>query len=308
MNAQQLLKQLRTNRDLLTRNNEQAYEDFQMLKKEYAHVVNDEVTLSFELNHSMAEVHFKSNYSGAIENSLAVVDKFNNSEHKELLALHLKTIGYCFAYLGEFNLAENNLLEALAIVTPSDPDYASIRSEVLHTLAMNEDIREEGNGKAIQYLTEAIDLLVEKKHAAMRANCMMGLGNLYNNVENLEEALKNYRAAADTFEQQYMLRNMAAAYSNIGNCHIKLKDFDIAEEYQLRSLELRMKSGSPDDISNSYFNLACVYRGKNDLYKTEEYLEKSKVILEQIGNVPFLKLVNEMMDDLERTKKEVTSQ
>lgn len=307
MNAPQLLTQLRTNRDLISRNNQQAYEDLQMLKKEYAHLADDAVTLSFALNHSMAEVHFKSNYSGAIENSLAAVDKFNNCAHHELLALHLKTIGYCFAYLGEFNLAENNLLEALTLVTPNQADYAAIRSEILHTLAMNEDIKEEGNDKAIQYLTEAISLLVEEKHAAMRANCLMGLGNLYNNVENIEEALKNYLAAADTFEQQYMLRNMAAVYSNIGNCHIKLKNFDKAEEYQLRSLELRMKSGSPDDISISYYNLACVYKDKSEFNKAEEYLEKSKTILEQIGNVPFLKSVNQMIDDLELAKKQLAA-
>lgn len=308
MNTEQLLQQISTNRDLIASNNEQALEHLQMLKKNYIHLANEEVHLSIELNFSLAELHFKSNYEAAIENSLSVIDKFRDSGHNILLARHLKTIGHCFAHIGEFDLAEKNLLEALSIITPAESDYAATRSDILHTLAMTEDIKDESPEKAIAYLTEAIDLLNDERYAIMRANCFMGLGNIYNNAEKIEDALKNYRAAVDTFEQQYMLRNMASAYSNIGNCYTKLKEYDKAEEYQLRALDLRMKSGSPDDISISYFNLACIYRGKNDFAKTEESLEKSKVILEQIGNVPFLKLINEMSDDLERTKKEVAAQ
>lgn len=307
MNAEQLLKQIKTNRDLIVRNNEHADEHLQMLKNDYAHLANEEVTLSIELNKTLAELHFKSNYSGAIENSLAVVDKFRDSGCNSLLARHLKIIGHCFAHIGEFNLAEQNLKEALCIITPDEPDYNSVKAEILHTLAMNEDIKDEGSEKAIAHLTEAIDLLSDKAHEVMKANCLMGLGNIYNSANKAEEALKHYLVAAETFEHHYLLRNMASVYSNIGNCYTLLEKFDEAERYLEKSLELRMKFGSPDDISISYFNLAIVHKDKNDLEKSGEFLAKSKVILEQIGNKPFLNQINEMIDDIDRMKAQMSA-
>jgi tetratricopeptide (TPR) repeat protein len=302
MNASQLLQQIKTNRGLIARNNKHAYEHLQMLINDYAHIANDEVRLSLALSSSLAELHFNSNYSAAIENSLAAVDKFKDSGFSDLLALHLKTIGYSFAHLGEFDLAEQNLLEALRVITPEAEDFFSIKADILHTLAMNEDIKDEGAEKGIQYLTEAIELLKGTNHELMLANCQMGLGNMYNSARNPEEALKNYLIAAEAFEHNYALRSMASVYSNIGNCYTVLKDLDLAEKYLEKSLDLRMQFGSPDDISISYFNLAIVYKDKNLLDKSTEFLNKSKVILEQIGNKPFIKMVNQMLDDLDLMK------
>lgn len=302
MNATQLLQQIKTNRALIARNNKHAYEHLQMLKNDYAHIANHEVLLSLALSDSLAELHFNSNYSAAIENSVAAVDKFKDCGYDDLVALHLKTIGHCFVHLGEFDLAEQNLFEAMRVVTPANEDYLPIKADILHTLAMNEDVKDEGYEKGIQYLTEAIGLLKGTEHELMLANCQMGLGNMHNSAQNAEEALINYLVAAETFEHHYALRSMASVYSNIGNCYTVLKDFDLAEKYLEKSLDLRMQFGSPDDISISYFNLAIVYKDKNLLDKSSEFLNKSKVILEQIGNKPFIKMVNDMLDDLDRMK------
>jgi tetratricopeptide (TPR) repeat protein len=306
MNAVQLLKQIVTNRNLILRNNLHAYEALQMLKSNYAQLANEEITLNLELNNTLAELHFNSNYAGAIDNSTAVVDKFKNSVYKSVIALHLKAIGHGYIHTGEFDLAERYFLEALKHIIASDPDYIENRSGILLSLAMNEDYREGEYEKAIGYLTEAIELQSAEKHAVGRASSLMGLGNVYNSIENVEEALKHYLEAVVTLEQNYVLPGMANAYSNIGNCYLKLNDLEKAQSYHEKALQLRMKSGTPDDISISYSNMAIVYKEKNDFDRAEECLVKSKKILEDVGNKPWINYVNEMLDELAQLRRDVT--
>ena len=303
MNAAQLLQQIKTNRDLILNNNMHAYEHLQMLKNDYKHLIDEQVSISLELNQSLADLYFYSNYEAAIKNSLAVLNKYPNSVHRSLINGHLKVVGRCYTGMGEFKLAEKSLLEALSFTTDLTIEHTTNRADTLHALAMNQEMIEEGSAKSIAYLSEAIELLSNKEYAVRQANCKMGLGNVYNNAEKVEEALKYYTAAADTFEAHYVLSNMASAYSNIGNCHIKLHDLDKAEKFHQKAFELRLKFASPDDLSISYYNLAVVSKEKGDFDKAESFLIKSREILERIGNKPYLAEVNDRIAELKELRR-----
>lgn len=299
MNAAQLLQQIRTNRELILNNNMHAYEHLQMLKNDYKHLADEQVNISLELNKSLAELCFYSNYEAAINNSLAVINKYPNSEYRSLLNGHLKVVGKCYTAMGDFIQAERSLLQALEFSNELSIEQTVNRADTLHALAMNQEMIEEGSAKSIAYLSEAIELLSNKEHAVKQANCKMGLGNVYNNAERVSEALKYYLAAAETFEAHYVLSNMASAYSNIGNCHIKLRDLEMAEKYHQKAYELRLKFSSPDDLSISYYNLAVVNKERGDFDKAEAFLIKSREILERIGNKPYLAEVNDRIAELQ---------
>lgn len=300
MTPEQLLKQIKINRDLIISHNQHAYEHLQMLKGDYPHLASEEITLSIELNNTLAEIHYHSNYKAAIQNSHKVVTRYADTRHSSLIALHYRTLGFCYSNTGEFELAERNLLKALDCLDASLPEYVINRSDILHTLAMNHEMMEEGSQRSIDYLLNAMEGLDGEAHAIKRANCLMGIGNVYNNMNNVAKALGYYLQAAETFEQKFVLANMASAYSNIGNCYIKMNEPDKAERYLEKSLELRLKFASPDDISISYYNLAIVYKVRNQLDKSREYLLKARQILEQIGNKPYITEVNERLAELDR--------
>ncbi len=307
MNARQLLDLLRINRQLIVQRNEQAQEHLQMLKKDYAPVLNDETSLGIELSNSLIELYFNSNYISAIDNSVAAVDKYKDTKCRHAIARHFKIIGHCYAHLGDFDLAEMYLLDALDNVAETDEDYIDDKTGILHTLAMSHEFKDDKSTKPIEYLNQAIELLNDEKYAITKANCLMGLGNIYNNIDSMDEALKNYRLAADTFERRYALLNMASAYSNIGSCYIKLEDFDEAEKYLQKSLDLRIKFGSPDELSISYFNLAILFKARKQFVLAEDYLFKAQTIVDELGNRPFLAQVNEEIDDLARAKNAANS-
>lgn len=287
MTSKQLLKHLYENRELLHRNHAHAYEHLQTLIKDYAHHTDEEVVLNMELNRNIAEAQFHSEYEKVIQNCLQVIGKFKDSVYKGPIVRHYILLGRCYANTGEFKKAEEALFSALKMISPADADYVSWKVDILHVLTMNEQIAERGPDKSVQYLTEALDLLKDD-NSPRKANCLMGLGNVYINADMVDLALENYQAAAVTFEHHFDLSNMGNVYSNIGTCYLKMDDYEQAEKYLEKSLELRMKVGSPEHLSISYYNLALVCKAEKKFDRAEELLLKCKDILLHTDSKPFL--------------------
>ncbi len=303
MNSKQLLKILSENRTLIQQNHYNAYEHLQMLNKSYAHLHDEEVILNMELSNSIAEVQFHSHYEKAIENSLRIINKYDNSIFSNYIINHYLVLGRCYANTGEFQKAEGYLLTALKRITSDEPVFIGLKTDILHTLVMNEQIAERGPEKSIQYLNEALDLLKEE-NSNRKANCLMGLGNVYINADMLEQALEYYNKAAVTYEYQFDLSNMGNVYSNIGTCYLKMDDYSQAEKYLEKSLELRIKVGSPEHLSISYYNLALVCKAQNNLDRAEELLLKCKDILVRTDSKPFIKDTEERLAEIAQLKTE----
>lgn len=301
MNTTQLLKLLVTNRELIVRNNAHAEEHLHMLAEDFAHIKDEEVLLALELNRSLAEKHLHSNYKKAIEISLKAIDTFKGSPHTFFIARHYWVVGHSYIQLGQHDEAEVNLNKSLQTVMDDEDSMTTIKTDALIALAMNEEFRNgfSGSPKAAEYIKQGLELLKDERFAIRRAGCLMGLGNVVINAGNNEEALQIYMQAAEIYEGVFDLVNMAAVYSNIGTCYIQRHQFDKAEEYLTKSLDLRVKLGAPDETSISYYNLAVVYKETNRLADARDLLLKSKEILLKTGNKPHLKKTNAQLKEVE---------
>lgn len=297
MNTPQLLKLLDTNRELIIRSNAHAEEHFQMLRSDYSHINDEEVLLSMELSASLAEKHIHSNHSKAIENSLRVVNSYTDSPHTYYLARHYWVIGHSCVQQARHDDAEKYLLCALQY----EVNAVDLKSDVLIALAMNEEFRCGGQGsiKAAGYLKQALGLLHEEEHVIRRAACMMGLGNVLINGGELDESLQMYQQAVAIYEQFFDLANMAAGYCNIGTNYYQRKDYDNAEKFINKSLELRLKTGSPDDLGISYYNLAILHKETGRLQSAYDLLVKTRDIERQTGHVHNLEKTEQQLQDLE---------
>ncbi len=268
-----------SNRELIQRNTAAALEDLHQLKLEYGQMENEEVLLNLELNQSMAEISFYSRYDKASANSLAVIERFKDTAHKNALARHYWLVGQCYAFNGEHDKAYNSLTQSLNLATDGLPDFIELKADVLIALAINTEVQHEGSEESIQYLQNCLQLVSAPQHFIRKANALMGIGNVLVNMLKAEESLQYFHEAAETFEQHYDLGNMASAYSNMGTSYVILKNWEKAEEYLSRSLELRKKFGTPAHLSISYYNLGIVYKEQGKLHQAYEVLNKSREIL-----------------------------
>jgi tetratricopeptide (TPR) repeat protein len=288
MTSKQLLKLISENRELLQSSNYHAYEHLQILNSDYKDLWNEEVTINIELSNSIAEVQFNSNFQKAIENSLRIIDRYENSIGSNDLIRHYLVVGRCYANTGEFEKAEQYLFAALHKIHNRDAVFIALKVDILHVLTMNEQIAERGSDKSIKYLTEALELIGDSDDKR-KAGCLMALGNVYINADMVDKALESYLAAVPTFEGNFDLAGMANIYCNIGTCYLKREDFPQAFDYFDKALQLRLKVGSPEALSISYYNLGLLYKGQRELDKAEELFFKCKDLILRTNNKPFLK-------------------
>lgn len=293
MNTTQLLKLLETNRELIMRNNAHAVEHYQMLKTDFGHIKDEEVVLAMDLSASLAEKHIHSNHAHAIEISLKAISNYNGPQTNFLLTRHFWLVGHSYVMQSQHDKAEYYLLKSLN----TDAEHVIAKSDGLIALAMNEEIRtgEHGSPKAAEYINQALEILKGEEFEVRRASCLIGLGNIFINAGNLEDSLVNYMAAAEIYEKHFDLANMAAAYCNIGTNYYQRKEYDKAERYIGKSLDLRLKGGTPDDLSISYYNLAILYKDTGRLKEAYNLLLKTKDIEERTGNLNNLEKTEEQL-------------
>lgn len=293
------------NRGLIIRKNDDAFSHLETLENDYLRLMDDQIALEIALNHSLVHLVHHANYSRAIDNSLAAIDRFSNTKYKNALALHLKMVGVCYSNIGDFDLGERYLLEALDTINADENPRAAAKSDIYHSLAMSYDFKDPSSSKIALYLNKAIELLDPESDAERIANCVMGLGNYYNNIHKNEESLAQYKIALEVFERLYRLGSMANCYSNLGSVYVKLNELEQGEYYLNKALELRLKFGSPDELAISYFNIAMLYKQRMQIDLCEENLLKTLQILEPAGNKPFIQRVNDRLDELNRMRSEI---
>lgn len=115
--------------------------------------------------------------------------------------------------------------------------------------------------------------------------------------------MRYYKLAVDIYEERFDLANMASGYSNLGTCYINLKDYVLAEYYLEKSLNMRLKFGTPEHIGTSYYNLSLVYKETKRKKLAYEMLMKSKEIILRTDNNHFLVDIEEMLNELLQEKE-----
>lgn len=152
-----------------------------------------------------------------------------------------------------------------------------------------------------EHLQQALNLL-NNEDDIRRANCLMGLGNYYNNIEQPGQALKHFHEAVATYEKQYLIQHLSNTYSNMGICYLQLQDLSEANNYMQKALDLRLKAGSPDMLAISYSNFGMLYKATEEYDKAEENLMLSQKIAEEIGFKQLIDKNDNLLNEIIRLK------
>lgn len=307
MNAEQFLKQVLINRDLVVRKNETAHEHLQMLTTSYDHLITGKAAIMLDMNKALIKLNFESDYGAAMDISLNTIEKFKHSPFKTALAFHMKMVAHCNLYLGQYDIATRYLQEAIDTLSPEEEDYTSHKADMLCALAQAEEHKDAKSAKMPEYLLAALNLLNREEDSLRKANCLLGLGNYYNNIEQPAEALKHFEQAAASFEKQYLLHHMANAYSNMGISYLQLKDYTRSHQYMQKALDIRVKADSADTLAISYSNFGRLYMLTGQLDKAEDALNTSQRIAEDIGFKQLIEKNEELFKELSDLKKRSTS-
>lgn len=305
MNAEQLLKQVLINRDLILRNNSNAHEHMEMLQTTYPHLINGEIAITLEMNKALAKLYFDSDYAGAIDISLKAIDEFKNAPYKKQLAFHMKMVAHCQLHQGEHDIAMLYLNEAIETLPQDDVSYTANKADMLYALAQVEEVKDAKSPKMAEHLLLALNLLSDDVDTVRKANCLLGLGNYYNNIDKPEQALAYFHEAIVTFEKEYLLQHMSNTYSNMGICYLQLQDYAQAELYMQKALDLRIKAGGADMLAISYSNFGRLYKLKGEYTRAIEFLTLSQKISTEIGFKQLIIKNDDLLNEIEAINNEL---
>lgn len=129
--------------------------------------------------------------------------------------------------------------------------------------------------KSKELYLKVLDMETENAYA------LIGIGHLYYDFKEYRDALHYWTKMLEVNDKAVDIRVL----TSIGNCHRKLKTFDLGVKYFERALEM--------DPENFYvlFGLADCYRGMNQQFRSIDYWNrilkndpKNKVILTRTGD------------------------
>ena len=121
--------------------------------------------------------------------------------------------------------------------------------------------------------------------AAEKAHGFFVRATILESIESYEAALIDRKKALKISQEAFGVdsRESTPHITMLGKCYLKLKDFEQAESFLLRSLEIRTKLLPPGDklISSAQLALSDYYREHNQLDKSDEFLARAMEIAEK---------------------------
>jgi tetratricopeptide (TPR) repeat protein len=276
-----------------------------MIHRNFDDVTDEQVVMSLALNDSVARMVYHADYERAIEISSAILDRFTVSLHPYFVTRHLGVIGRCQALSGQYKLADETLHKALDIVERqlggTDEAYRH-QADILHDLAMANDMAKGAPDVSMRYLEEALQILNNTAQEIRKGVILMGLGNVRYGEGKVQSALEYYLMASLIFDEQSNFSNLASVDSNIGLCYTDLNIPELAESFLIRSLDLRQKIGNSDEIAISYYNLGRLFDKKGDIDQAILYYLSCRDYASRSINKYVYRLALESLEKLSQTK------
>jgi len=178
-----------------------------------------------------------------------------------------------------------------------------IQSEVYHLLAMINSMLSLPAERTREYLQKGLHYATLAQSRILIGVCTLGLGNSYIDEQKFDEAIKCYQKALQ-FVADNEYHNLASVYSNLGYCFVALEQFDEAKDYLNKSLVLREKYCTKDDIAISYLLLSNIYRARKDSTRAEDSLIKAYSFFKETGNKHHLLVAIEYLIKLYKSEND----
>jgi len=270
MNHKIALEIIEDNRQFLLYSSAMALSNLANIHKDFDDIQDEEVIMSLALNDCIVFMRFQGEYDKAIHHAEQIIERFSETRHRYYIAKLIAIIGRCQIMSQRYDEGFDSLRKSeemcLNELPPSDTT-TRLKADLLHDMAMANDLNDGDPDLSVQYLNKALALLEDSPAQIHKGICLMGLGNIRHKQSRPAEALEYYLKARDIFDEEYNFVNLGIAYGNLALCYKDLGRMDLAEENINLSHELQIRTGNHKNIATSYHNLGRFYEVKGDLEK-----------------------------------------
>jgi len=137
--------------------------------------------------------------------------------------------------------------------------------------------------EALEYAMQGYDYAVKKEHVDRQAMFLQRIGNAYLYIGNYQRAIHHYFEGLKLAEGRSDYFMQFALYNNIGGCYDRIRQYDLALEYQFKALEIFNSYNQTFDAkvnkanlqTQIYNNIGNNYEVTNDNEKALQYYKKA---------------------------------
>lgn len=229
------------------------------------------------------------------EKSGNIADKYMNSknEDEQFLSKRLKRFYYFNAGLGYINLFE--LQKSMFFFKQALTFHSQ---EISYKNGFNKNDIQVDRTDILIYTTFLYSYLLEEKEEVYeliknyqlskeiiekkiyfdswdRGYHPLFLGMTYKNLGEIDDSFKMYNYAIQYAEESHFKQVKAKALTGLGELHRIQKEYKIAIDHHLQSIEILDKIGAKCDLAEAYFQLALTYQAMGDQPNSQNYFEKA---------------------------------
>ena len=197
--------------------------------------------------------------------------------------------------LGEFEKAVYHHEKALNLrkQIPNVVDDYNVIEDSYRALAMAYH-RDGDNVKARSLLGQSLEINLRKGDVKRHSNTLRNLGEVAISESKFTEALTYLNERYTLDSSIHNMENSAELYTLIGTTYLKLRKYDLAELWLIRSRDLSRQRNLGPDLVAAYEALAEVYSSSNRFSEAVDYLKRAQNKKDSLLNEKKIKALKEM--------------
>lgn len=238
--------------------------------------------------YSISEVYFANdNYSASLNYALRALEKFSVQKSRHEVATTLALLCDILTYMGRYDEAINYCIRSLKL-----QEELEINKGLQITLnAIGNIYKEMGSyEKARSYFERALSTATKANDQYNVATALSNLGNLHlEQGGDVKKALELFQQALSLDSATQDTWGLAYSYHDMGKAFNKLKDYDKAMEYLLKTKELALTANLPEHQANVYITIAENYAGRGRYVPAINELKRALTIAQRINAATMLR-------------------
>jgi tetratricopeptide (TPR) repeat protein len=275
----------------------------------------------FEILHQLSRLYIATDGQKALDyasEAIQLSDELNEPTEKTIA---LKNIGTIYFFQGNYQLAEESLLNSLEI--SQEIQYAKGIADAYNNLGIINS-RQGQYEKALDYYRASLEMKQELGDRQGRANTLnnigeihkfrgrygeallnyqesyklknelgdlQGMANSLNNIGEIyslwadyEEALGAYQEAASLWTELGNTQLMSVAFHNIGEIYLQLQNHQQAERYFRRALDIQEAQQDLSGKASSLRNLGTIKSAQDSISEAEQFFSEALSLEQNLGN------------------------
>lgn len=145
----------------------------------------------------------------------------------------------------------------------------------------NIDLLRNNSVSALKRYYKCLDIANKNKFSDLKPVLNNNIGVLFSDIENYRDAEKYYKIAAKQYQEINKPDKVAFAILNISEVQHKLGNNKNAIQNYQNAINIFSKSGDWEELIYVYYNIADIYIEGNDYKKSEIYIKKALMILDE---------------------------